>query len=98
MATGKYKKKNRGANDVNTRGVVHNIVVPMGNDSDPNESHVSWAVFFAVLVVCLVLVVCIPALAIMYGDMSNATAMAMEETRKMRELRAKIMLQMQGEQ
>jgi hypothetical protein len=41
--------------------------------------------------------VCIPALAIMYGDMSNATAMAMEETKKMRELRAKIMLQMQGE-
>ena len=97
MATGKYKKKNRGANDVNTRGAIHNIVVPMGNDSDPNESHVSWAVFFAVIVVCLVLVVCIPALAIMYGDMSNATAMAMEETKKMRELRAKIMLQMQGE-
>ena len=98
MATGKYKKKNRGANDVNSRGVVHNIVVPMGNDSDPNESHVSWAVFFAVIVVCLVLVVCIPALAIMYGDMSNATAMAMEETKKMRELRAKIMLERQGEQ
>lgn len=97
MATGKYKKKNRGADDVNTRGAIHNIVVPMGNDSDPNESHVSWAVFFAVIVVCLVLVVCIPALAIMYGDMSNATAMAMEETKKMRELRAKILLQMQGE-
>ena len=97
MATGKYKKKNRGANDVNTRGVVHNIVVPMGNDSDKDESHVSWAVFFAVIVVCLVLVVAIPALAIMYGDMANATAMAMEETKKMRELREKIMLQMQGE-
>jgi len=97
MATGKYKKKNRGANDVNTRGAIHNFVVPMGNDSDPNESHVSWAIFFAVIVVCLVLVVCIPALAIMYGDMSNATAMAMEETKKMRELRAKIMLERQGE-
>lgn len=97
MATGKYKKKNRGANDVNSSGAIHNILVSMGNDSDPNESHVSWAIFFAVIVVCLVLVVCIPALAIMYGDMSNATAMAMEETKKMRELRAKIMLQMQGE-
>ena len=97
MATGKYKKKNRGANDVNSRGAIHNIVVPMGNDSDPNESHVSWAVFFAVIVVCLVLVVAIPALAIMYGDMANATARAMEETKKMRELRAKIMLERQGE-
>ena len=97
MATGKYKKKNRGANDVNTRGAIHNIVVPMGNDLDKNEPHVSWAVFFAVLVVCLVLVIAIPALAIMYGDMSNATNMAMQEIKKMRELRAKIMLQMQGE-
>lgn len=97
MATGKYKKKNRGADDVNTRGAIHNIVVPMGNDSDKDESHVSWAIFFAVIVVCLVLVVCIPALAIMYGDMSNATAMAMEETKKMRELRAKILMEMQGE-
>jgi hypothetical protein len=97
MATGKYKKKNRGANDVNTRGHVHNILVPMGNDSDPNESHVSWAIFFAILVVCLVLVVGIPALAIMYGDMSNATTKAMEEVKKMRELRAKILLDMQGE-
>ena len=96
MATGKYKKKNRGADDVNTRGRVHNILVPMGNDSDPNESHVSWAIFFAVLVVCLVLIVGIPALAIMYGDMSNATTKAMEEVKKMRELRAKILMEMQG--
>jgi hypothetical protein len=44
-----------------------------------------------------VLVVGIPALAIMYGDMANATSKAMEEVKKMRELRAKILLQMQGE-
>jgi hypothetical protein len=44
-----------------------------------------------------VLVVGIPALAIMYGDMANATNMAMQEVKKMRELRAKILLQMQGE-
>ena len=95
MATGLYKKKNRGANDAGNRGSVHNIVVPMDNAPDKNESHISWAVFFAVLVVCLVLVVAIPALAIMYGDMSNATAMAMEETKKMRELRIKMMLEIQ---
>lgn len=98
MATGKYKKKNRGANDVNSSGRVHNILVSMGDDSNKDELHISWAVFFAVIVVCLVLVVGIPALAIMYGDMVNATTKAMEEVKKMRELRAKIMLQMQGEQ
>jgi hypothetical protein len=37
-------------------------------------------------------------MGIMYMDMNNATAKAMEEVKKMRELRAKIMLQMQGEQ
>jgi hypothetical protein len=37
-------------------------------------------------------------MGIMYMDMNNATAKAMEEIKKMRELRAKIMLQMQGEQ
>ena len=97
MATGLYKKKDRGANDVGTRGSVRNIMVSMGNDTDKNESHISWAIFFAVLVVCLVLVVAIPALAIMYVDMNNATAKAMEEVKKMRELRAKILMQMQGE-
>jgi len=45
-----------------------------------------------------VLVIAIPALAIMYGDMSNATNMAMQEVKKMRQLRAKILLEIQGEQ
>ena len=97
MATGKYKKKNRGADDVNNRGSVHNIVVPMGDDSNKDEPHISWTVFFAVLVVCLVLVIVLPALGVMYMDMNNATIRAMEETKKMRELRAKILLEMQGE-
>jgi hypothetical protein len=37
-------------------------------------------------------------MGVMYVDMNNATIAAMEEVKKMRELRAKIMLQMQGEQ
>jgi len=36
-------------------------------------------------------------MGIMYVDMNNATEAAMQEVKKMRELRAKIMLQMQGE-
>jgi len=43
-------------------------------------------------------VIALPVMGIMYMDMNNATLAAMEEIRKMRELRAKIMLQMQGEQ
>jgi len=44
-----------------------------------------------------VLVVALPIMGIMYMDMNNATAKAMEEIKKMRELRAKIILEMQGE-
>jgi hypothetical protein len=44
-----------------------------------------------------VLVIGIPALAIMYGDMANATNKAMEEVRKMKELRIKILTEMRGE-
>lgn len=97
MATGKYKKKNRGADDVNRGGRVHNIVVPMGDDSDKNEPNIPWSLLITVLVLCIVLVIVLPVMGIMYMDMNNATARAMEETRKMRELRAKIMLELQGE-
>jgi hypothetical protein len=36
-------------------------------------------------------------MGVAYMDMNNATARAMEETKKMRELRAKILLEMKGE-
>jgi len=42
-----------------------------------------------------VLVIALPIMGIMYMDMNNATAVAMEEIKKMRELRAKILLEMQ---
>lgn len=98
MATGKYKKKAQGTTNVSNRGAVHNIVVRMGNDNDKDEPHIPWSLLVAVLVLCLVLVIALPIMGIMYMDMNNATAKAMEEIKKMRELRAKIMLQMQGEQ
>ena len=97
MATGKYKKKDKGTANVNPRGAVHNIVVPMANDNDQNEPHIPWSLLVAVLVLCLVLVIALPIMGVMYMDMNNATARAMEEVKKMRELRAKIIMQMQGE-
>jgi hypothetical protein len=44
-----------------------------------------------------VLIIALPIMGIMYMDMNNATVAAMEEIKKMRELRAKILLEMQGE-
>ena len=97
MATGKYKKKDKGTANVNPRGAVHNIVVPMANDNDQNEPHIPWSLLVTVLVLGLVLVIALPIMGIMYMDMNNATVKAMEEVKKMRELRAKIMMEMQGE-
>jgi hypothetical protein len=42
-------------------------------------------------------VIALPVMGIMYMDMNNATVAAMNEVKKMRELRAKILLEMQGE-
>jgi len=44
-----------------------------------------------------VLVIALPVMGVMYMDMNNATIKAMEEVKKMRELRAKILTEMQGE-
>ena len=97
MATGKYKKKDKGTVDIRNSGSVHNIVVPMGNDTDKDEPHVPWTLLVAVLVLCLVLVIALPIMGVMYMDMNNATIKATEEIKKMRELRAKILMEMQGE-
>jgi hypothetical protein len=43
-------------------------------------------------------VIALPVMGIMYMDMNNATIKAMEEVKKMRELRAKILMEMRGEQ
>jgi hypothetical protein len=44
-----------------------------------------------------VLVIALPVMGMMYLDMNNATIAAMEEVKKMRELRVKILLEMRGE-
>ena len=97
MASGKNKKEGQGTTDIRFRSSVRDSVVHMGDDNDKDEPHIPWSLLVAVLVLCLVLVVALPIMGIMYMDMNNATARAMEETRKMRELRAKILLELQGE-
>ena len=42
--------------------------------------------------------IALPVMGVMYMDMNNATIKAMEEVKKMRELRAKILMEMRGEQ
>ena len=69
----------------------------MANDNDKDERDVPWSLLIAVIALCFVLVIALPVMGIMYMDMNNATVAAMQEVKKMRELRAKILLEMQGE-
>jgi hypothetical protein len=45
----------------------------------------------------LTFVIAIPLLGMAYLDMHNATAVAVEEIKKMRELRAKFLMDLRGE-
>ena len=72
-------------------------VVRRSSPPPQNESDVPWSLLVAVLVLCLVLVIALPVMGVMYMDMNNATTAAMQEIKKMRELRAKIILELRGE-
>ena len=74
------------------RGVVRR---PASNAS--SESDVPWSLLIAVVVLCFVLVIALPVMGVMYMDMNNAMHRAAEETRKMKELRIKILKEMRGE-
>jgi hypothetical protein len=95
MAAGKDKKANPKSTDIHFRSAVRNRVVLMADDTSKDERDVPWSLLIAVIALCFVLVIALPVMGIMYMDMNNATIAAMEELRKMRELRIKMMMEMQ---
>jgi len=75
------------------RGVVRKPPSPPANEPD-----VPWALLVAVVVLCFVLVIALPVMGVMYMDMNNALYRAEQETRKMKELRIKVLREMRGEE
>ena len=73
-------------------------VVRRSSDPDPDEPHIPWSLLVAVVVLCFVLVIALPVMGIMYVDMNNAMYKAAEETRKMKELRLKVLRELKGEE
>ena len=73
-------------------------VVRRSVDPNPNESDVPWVLLIAVVVLCFVLVIALPVMGVMYMDMNNAMYRAQEETRKMKELRLKVLRELRGEE
>ena len=92
MAASKNIRQDKRTNDVNLCGAICNGMVFMGDDIDKDESDIPWSLLIAVIVLCFVLVIALPVMGMMYLDMNNATIAAMEEVKKMRELRAKILM------
>ena len=50
------------------------------------------------VVLCFVLVIALPVMGVMYMDMNNALYRAEQETRRMKELRIKIIKELRGEE
>ena len=73
-------------------------VVRRSVSADSDEPHIPWALLLAVVVLCLVLVIALPVMGVMYMDMNNAMYKAAEETRKMKELRLKVLRELRGEE
>lgn len=80
------------------RGSVRDAVANKRPDTDKDEQDsIPWVLLICLLAMVLVLAIAIPLVGIVIMDANNATNAAITEVKKMRELRAKIMSQMQGE-
>ena len=75
------------------RGVVRRSPPPASSEPD-----VPWTLLVAVVVLCFVLVIALPVMGVMYMDMNNALRRAEEETRKMKDLRIKVVRELRGEE
>ena len=80
------------------RGSVRDVVANKRPDADKDEQDsIPWVLLICLLAMVLVLAIAIPLIGIVLMDANNATNAAINEVRKMRELRAKILTEMQGE-
>jgi hypothetical protein len=97
MATSKSNKSSKGSGSVAWGNSVRPSVDVGSGVSHKDESDIPTIIVICIAIMALVLVLVIPAMAIIYVDMNNATNAAIVEIRKMRELRAKLLIETQGE-
>ena len=97
MATRQSNSKGKGSGDLGWSDPVRNRVDVGSSNSNKNESDVSIIIVLCLAIMALTFVVAIPLLGIAYAEMTAMTDIAAHEIKKMRELRAKMLLMMQGE-
>jgi hypothetical protein len=97
MATQKGGKPDKKSGNMDWGNPVHSSVDVGRSDPNKDEPHVSVIVILCLAIMALTFVVAIPLIGIALMDSHNATTVAVEEIKKMRELRLKMMLMMQGD-
>lgn len=65
----------------------------MADDKKRDDADVPWSLIVTVLAIILMFFIVMPILAFMYYDMYFATQAAVQEVRKMRELRKEIQIE-----
>lgn len=98
MATKPNNRGNQSKNGMDWGAAVRPDVVHRPNDRAASDANLQKFISAILVVLFIVLMILIPALALMWGDLNvalnranAATEYAISEARKMRELRAKIL-------
>ena len=91
MATQKGNKQAQGSGGMAWSNPVRNGMDVGSGMASKDESDVPAIIVICLAIMALVLVLVIPALAIVYIDMNNATNAAIVEVKKMRQLRAQVL-------
>jgi hypothetical protein len=104
MAAKPNNKQGKSAGGMDWGNSVRPPVDVGRNDANKDESDVSLVLVLCIAIMALTFVVAIPLLGMAYGDLKAMTDLAAEqykimkeETRKTRELRIKILSEMQGD-
>ena len=97
MATKPGNKQSKSTGGMDWGNSVHPPVDVGRTNPHKDESDVSWAIVLCIAIMGLTFVIAIPLLGMAYLDMQNATNAAVQEIRKMRELRANMLLMLKGE-
>lgn len=92
MATSKNNKPTKGSGGMDWSNSVRPSVDVGRSNSNKDESDVSITLVLCLAIMALTFVIAIPLLGMAYLDMHNATQIAVQEIKKMRDLRAKILL------
>ena len=92
MATSKNNKPAKSSGNMDWGNSVRPSVDVGRNNSNKDESDVSLTLVLCLAIMALTFVIAIPLLGMAYLDMHNATQIAVQEIKKMRDLRAKILL------